>query len=383
MATNKKLGNDATPSVDGTIFQICVALERAFMLEEGQKLWIEKFGDVTTSDHAQIETKHYSDSLTDSHLNFWNTLKNWVLPSFENSSYRYLTLLTTQQIGSQSKLLYWNDATVHERLEILKKILADSENRYEVNQKSKPENATISPPQSLALQRSVLNPAHSTKLAEIVGKIWIESASPKLPELRKKIFAIYGKAILHGKSDEFLDDLMGFLISPSTTKDGWEVSFDAFTEKVALVSARYHRDTRIFPLKNIPLTTDQIDIQSEKTFVKKLHEIDYQVVISEAIQNYLFASITVLEELQSYCVPPEHYQTYESNLKQIHKAKHRSASRQITGDAKVASQNFYDNLTSESPQLFPRFDQTPIEFRNGVFQMLADSDTEDFQWRLW
>ena len=94
MATDKKLSNDATSSISGTIYQICVALERAFMLEEGQKLWIEKFGDVTVSGHEQVETKQYSDSLTDSHPNFWNTLKNWLLPSFNPAGYIHLTLLT-------------------------------------------------------------------------------------------------------------------------------------------------------------------------------------------------------------------------------------------------------------------------------------------------
>lgn len=383
MAMDKKIANDATPSVDGTIFQICVALERAFMLEEGQKMWIEKFGDVTVSGQVQIETKLYSDSLTDSHLNFWNTFKNWLLPTFNHSSYRYLTLLTTQPIGSQSRFLGWNDATTKSRFETLTAILADSESRYKASQESKPGKDNVSPPQSLVLQRSILNDTNSEKLAEIVPKIWIASDSPKLQELRKKIFDIHGKTILRGKSGEFLDDLMGYLISPGTTQNGWEVSFDDFSAKVTEVSARYHRGTWVFPLKNITPTTDQIDLQTEKMFVTKLHEIEHHEAISEAIQNYIFASTTVLEELQSYDVPLECYKTYESNLKKTHLTKHRLAKRQLAGDAIVASQNFYDALTGESPQSFPRFDQTPVEFRNGVFHMLADADADDFQWKLW
>ena len=103
------------------------------MLEEGQKMWIEKFGDVTVSGQAQIETKLFSDSLTDSHLNFWKTLKNWLLPSFNHSSYRYLTLLTTQPIGTQSRFQEWNDAVANRRLEILNEILANSEKRSVVS----------------------------------------------------------------------------------------------------------------------------------------------------------------------------------------------------------------------------------------------------------
>lgn len=95
MTSDKKIANDATASVCGTIYQICVALERAFMLEEGQKLWIEKFGDVTVSGQQQMEIKLYSDSLSDSHHNFWGTLKNWLLPSFNHHEYIFLTLFTT------------------------------------------------------------------------------------------------------------------------------------------------------------------------------------------------------------------------------------------------------------------------------------------------
>jgi len=383
MTKNTKMINDATPSVDGTIFQICVALERAFLLEDGQKMWIEKFGDVTVSGQTQIETKQYSDSLTDSHINFWNTLKNWLLPSFNHSSYHYLTLLTTQPIGAQSKFLDWNDANAIRRLEILKEILADSESRHQKSQNSKGGNKTVKSPQSLLLQRGILDVTHAAKLTEIIPKLYIASDSPETKGLRKKIFDIHGKTILRNKSDDFLDDLMGYLISPSNTQNGWEISFDAFSSKVAVVSARYHRETWIFPAKNIATTTDQLDLQSKKMFVAKLHEIKHAEVISEAIQDYLFASSTVLEELQSYDVPSECYQTYESNLKTAHRTRHRLAKRQINGDVIAASQNFYDALTGESPQPFPRFHQTPVEFRNGVFHMLADAETDDFQWKLW
>lgn len=383
MSKDTKIINDATQSVNGTIFQICVALEHAFLLQGGQKMWIEKFGDVTISGQAQIETKQYSDSLTDSHPNFWNTLKNWLLPSFNHSSYQYLTLLTTQPIGAQSKFLDWNDATTTRRLEILKEILAESESRYQESQKAANGKTTASPPKSLMLQRDILDVAKDATLKAIIPKINIASDSPAIKGLRKKIFDVHGKAILRGKSEEFLDDLIGYLISPSSSQNGWEISFDAFGAKVATISARYHSETCIFPTKKIKPTTDQLDLQSQRKFVAKLQEIHYAGVISEAIHDYIFASNTVREELQSYEIPAECYQTYESNLKNAHRTRHRSAKRQVTGNVITASQNFYDDLTGESPQPFPRFQQTPIEFRNGVFHMLADSDTDEFEWKLW
>lgn len=383
MAKDKKLANDATASVDGTIFQFCVALDQAFMLEEGQKMWIEKFGDVTVSGQAQIETKNFSDSLTDSHLNFWKTLKNWLLPSFNHSSYRYLTLLTTQPIGTQSRFHEWNDADANRRLEILKEILADSEKRYESTQKSKTGTSCVSPPQSLLLQRSVLNSAQSTTLAEIVPKLWIESDSPKIQELRKKIFDLHGRTILKAKRNDFLDALIGYLISPQTTQNGWEISCADFDAKLTEVSNHYRRGTVIFPIKTITPTADQISLQTGKLFIKKLLEIEHFDVVSEAIQDYLFAINAVFEELKNYDVPLTSYQSYESNLRSHHRTRHRLARRTLAGAEPIAaSQNFYDTLTSEPVQPFPYFEQTPYGFRNGVFHMLADADADDFHWKL-
>lgn len=383
MAEDKKLSNDATPSVSGTIYQICVALERAFMLEEGQKIWIEKFGDVTVSGHEQIETKLYSDPLTDSHPNFWNTLKNWLLPEFNHAEYIHLTLLTTQSIGVDSKLIQWNDSPPSKRLKILQEILNESEARYKKSQESKTDKKTANPPQSLIDQRLVLDLKQRQKLVEVIPKISIASNSPRLHDLRKRIIDCHGKTILQAKQNAFLDDLIGYLLSPSTIQNGWEISFSEFSEKLTIVSNCYRRGTVVFPQKKVTPTPEELELQKEKLFVRKLHEIQYSDVISDAIRHYIYASITIIEEFKNYEVDPKSYQTYQSNLKQSQQTRHRSAKRRLSGDPIAASQNFYDELTGETPQPFPLFDQTPIEFRNGVLHMLADDEADDFQWRLW
>jgi hypothetical protein len=372
MAIDKKLSNDATSSIGGTIYQICVALERAFMLEEGQKLWIERFGDVTVSGHEQIEAKQYSDSLTDSHPNFWNTIKNWLLPGFDHKKYSHLTLFTTQSIGENSKLLEWNDAIPSKRFEILQAILNESEGRYQKSQESKTDEKKTSPPQSLLDQRFVLDHAQCAKLTEIIPKISIASDSPRLVELRKKIIDRHGKTILQAKRDEFLDDLMGYMMSPCTVQNGWEISFSEFSAKLTMISNHYRRGTVKFPAKIIIPSAEDLELQKEKRFVKKIHEIQYPDVVSDAIRHYISASITVIEEFQNYEVDPKSYQTYQSNLKQSQQTKQRLAKRRLSGDPITESKNFYDELTSETPQPFPSFEQTPIEFRNGVLHMLAD-----------
>ena len=78
MAKNK-LGFDASESVEGIIYQFYVALDRCFKLKESESLYVEREGDVSTATE-QLEVKRYNDALTDSHINFWNTLNNWLTP---------------------------------------------------------------------------------------------------------------------------------------------------------------------------------------------------------------------------------------------------------------------------------------------------------------
>ena len=80
-------------------------------------------GDVTIEGSRQVEVKHFSDDLTDSHPNFWNTIKNWLHEDFPLNSYSRLTLLSTQGYGATTLLKEWNNSSAAERLAIMEKIV--------------------------------------------------------------------------------------------------------------------------------------------------------------------------------------------------------------------------------------------------------------------
>jgi len=98
------LTHDATASAKGTIYQLYWAVQKCFEMISGQKIVIERYGDVTVAASQQLEIKHYGDALTDSHLNLWKTLKNWMRDGFNETSYSALMLCTTQQIGDRCSL---------------------------------------------------------------------------------------------------------------------------------------------------------------------------------------------------------------------------------------------------------------------------------------
>nr|WP_259284728.1 hypothetical protein [Pseudomonas sp. 1079] len=117
-----RLPFDATLLFKALQFQMLVAVEYCHDLDPNECLWLEVMGDVTVPGKVQTEVKLYSDSLTDSHANFWNTVKNWLHEKFDRTSFKSLVLLTTQEFGSQTLLNGWNTANAAQRLSIMEKI---------------------------------------------------------------------------------------------------------------------------------------------------------------------------------------------------------------------------------------------------------------------
>src|SRR5665648_113630 len=116
---SSKLKNDASSSIGGTIYQFYIAIDKCFELLDGEKVIIEKYGDVTVSDKYQIEVKQYHEDLTDLHENIWKTIDNWLQNDFDVRHYKNLILFTTQKFGARSSFKEWNNKTKNEKKQIL------------------------------------------------------------------------------------------------------------------------------------------------------------------------------------------------------------------------------------------------------------------------
>ncbi|RBL67702.1 hypothetical protein C3E98_030450, partial [Pseudomonas sp. MWU13-2625] len=118
---------DATLLFKALQYQLLVAVEYCYDLAPDECLWLEVMGDVTVPGKTQTEVKLYSNSLTDSHANFCNTVKNWLHENFDRTSFKSLVLLTTQEFGAQTLLKCWNTATPAARLSIMETIARSSD----------------------------------------------------------------------------------------------------------------------------------------------------------------------------------------------------------------------------------------------------------------
>lgn len=115
--------------------------------------------------------------------------------------------------------------------------------------------------------------------------------------------------------------------------------------------------------------------------MQKINDINYRDVIAQAIQEYIGASRTVLEEFKNYEVPLSRHENYEKETLTVFQARYRIAARNIS-DVIRDSKNFFDQISAEDPPSFAGFDKPPRAFRNGVIHMNCDDPEKNLKWRL-
>lgn len=406
-----KLDFDATKLFEALKYQIHVAIDYCHTLEKNDVLWIEVCGDVTIEGHSQIEVKNYSDDLTDGHENFWNTLNNWLKPDFNHQQYSNLILLTTQAYGERASLKNWEEMDVDQRLLTLEAIHENAETRFKKanplnyegkngrcatgTEESAVKQKNIKPSKSLHLQRKVLATDTRNSLLEALPKIKIITKQPDLLELINRYKRRHLKAIPPHKMDFFLDDLFGFMTSTLKIKGYWCFTVDEFDKKIAELTARYLIGTLKFPTINsefIESEATKIDVRT-RCFAMKLDEIGVgDELILEATADLLHAQQYIAEVIKDYTTSPKDIEDYCRNQLRIHRSSRLSAMCKCDAalshdQLQKASYAFYGERCAEAVPPFSTYDFTPIEFRNGIYHILADEEGKnplsEFHWRLW
>jgi hypothetical protein len=380
-----KIANNATRLLEAISYQLIVTLEYCHNLAEGQSLWLEYFGDVTVGGEVQVEVKDFAEDLTDGHINFWNTLKNWMSPSFKQAKYSELILLTTQTYGATSKLIHWNQLLVQGKLELLQNVLSQSEIRIAASNEK--------PSRAVQAQRFVMAEERRDTLLDVIEKVKILSEEPNLVERAERVKSVHGKGIHPDKRTDYFRILMGFLIDPDKSKNGWKITYEDFDLQIASLNAMYGRHSRRFPIVDKSLFKGKAGDPSyaDRLFAKKLHEIDYAAKIPVAILEHMIAVRTISSEFQRFSLEKDDVDRYKEEQLKRHVSLRSAAMRKCSRESKEywcdESKNFFDTRCGESPDIIPTFDDMTVEFRNGIWHMLADDedevDSEKLHWRLW
>ncbi|WP_103589254.1 hypothetical protein [Campylobacter concisus] len=366
--------NDSTKTFKPIIYQFLIALEKCFEMQDDESIWIEKYGDVTSSSGVQIEVKDYQKNLTDLDHNVWKTLKNWLDDNFDATRYKNLILLTTQTISKSSKFIDWNTKNKNEKYQILN-LIAEKFNK----EKGK---STF----TQKLLNNVLRSDKNHKLLEILEKFTIQSKADNDEVLYKKLKETRTDGILEEKKDEYLDSLIGYIINPAMTSSGWEIKNKDFRQKTKSLIETYTSTTKIFPKIETPSITDDIIKEHQSyLFVQKIEDINYCEVKSEAISDFIYSRTILNEELKNYEISRKEYKYYEDELLKSFQAKRRNALLDVNSSNHInESKKLYNNTIGEVAPNFYNFNDTPKSYRNGILHELAnDSDNpNDIVWKL-
>ncbi len=368
------LVHDSTKTFKPIIYQFLVALEKCFEMQNDESIWIEKYGDVTNSSGEQLEVKDYQKDLTDLDHNVWKTMKNWLADGFDVSYYHSLILSTTQTISSTSKFIDWNNKNKDEKLEILNSI----SQKY-TEQKKKDETTQ-------KLLNNVLDSSKNHKLLEVLEKFTIQSKADNDETLYKRLIETRTDGILEEKRDEFLASLVGYIIKPEITSGGWEIKNKEFRQKTKSLIETYTSTTKVFPkIEMSPITDDVLEEHQSYLFVKKIEDISYDEVKSDAINDFIYSRRTLNEELKNYEISLKEYSHYENEVFKSFKTKHRNALIDANSTNHIKeSKKLYNNVSDETAPNFYNFNDTPKSYRNGILHEIANDDENPTKliWKL-
>ncbi|NCD00120.1 MAG: hypothetical protein EOL95_10525 [Bacteroidia bacterium] len=255
------------------------------------------------------------------------------------------------------------------------------QDKRKVSKAEKLQTSISDPSKTERLLTSVLEPLKTERLSEILNKFIILSSQENDEELYKILLQSKTHGIPSEKKIDYINSLMGYIISPPITSDTnkWEITYQDFKTKTESLHADYNSKTIIFPATyRSQMATEMEEKQySEYTFVRKINEINYKEVKSNAISDLIYTRKILLEELSGYQISKIHYDNYEKEIHDTYISKYRTASlrtehTKLIRDSKI----FYNNVTGEDALAFRNFHDTPKRFRNGLLHQMADDDSE-------
>lgn len=205
-----------------------------------------------------------------------------------------------------------------------------------------------------------------------VKKFFISDAEDTYEFWRKKIGTRL-IAIPNLRKNYCINELIGFLCNLGFEKVNWVITYEEFQSHIESLYKTIIETTTEFP----PLVEVNPDIEDyqEKRFIGKLREIHYDDydTLSQAALEY----VTAIEHPLMFSLEPyriAQLDTYEKNICGAHTSHFRRARLECGDDIYKSSQIFYESFKDRQPENFGTFTNTPIRFRNGVVQILANED---------
>ncbi|WP_374004707.1 hypothetical protein [Bacillus velezensis] len=272
-----KQKNDDTKTKLGDIYHYYIVLDYCLELQENETILVEKYGDISIESDEKsknIEVKHHQGvhRLSDRHLDFWKTLKNWVKYHQNMQGFKKLILYTTSGFGGMSKLEIWNSVKAYERLRIL----------IEIGHEIKKTEESFRP-----VYESIFNEDIEIILA-ILEKVELYTNQTNIVDIEKKIMKnSFFKSVKRCDRKPFINSLMGYILTRPVDKPSkWEISCEDFESLAYEVRNRFVSSSELRLPPNTPDTPQDEESFNNRNFVREIKGIKYDSKIPSAISNY-------------------------------------------------------------------------------------------------
>lgn len=366
-----KQSNDSTKTFKGIIYQFLIALEKCFEMQEGESIYIETYGDISIlgDDSIQIESKYFNSYLTELDHKVWKTINNWMKDEFPFDNFGSLILLTTQKVKINSPWYDWNNKKKTEKYSILLNI----KDKFSKQKKQSKETK--------AFIEFIFEDSRKNKLINLLDRFVIEHNSIDDKQYYNKIKGQYSKNIPLIRTDQYMNSMFGYILSPEIIENKWEISYEGFTDELRNITQQLVDTTTEFPRK-IDLSTIDHKNYINNPFVEKIKEIEYNEVVTDAITNFVQTRELILQEFRFSPSIHTSLKGYEENVKEKYKINYRKSCRNCIAEQRIhKSKDFYDDIMSLDSGTFYIYNSVPPYFYNGIMHILAD-EGDDIVWLL-
>lgn len=373
-----RVSNDATLSKIGDIYQYLIALLKCFELQEEESILIEALGDVTKisqKDSFQMEVKHHcgEDNLGDRDVDFWKTLKNWVVEFDKIKAFDKLILYTTSNMAAESSFIDWNKKNKNERLSVIKQI-----GEYE---KFGREETFRSIYNSIFQDKNF----NEMNLLNILSRLEIHNQQVQIENINTD-FNKHIKHIPERNRKDFIFSLLGLIMKKVQNKPHyWEIKYDDFEKMLQELTPAYMNPDRV-PLPNDFLNSEIPEDEEKKyydnEFVNAIRNIQHDKEIPKAINDYWRKNMTIARYYKDNFIFNTSISSYKKVLKD--NLNYEKDSRIIDCEDKERkiqikeSKKFYNTVMTWEVSNFGRISPNSPFFQRGIIHEIVDSG--DFSW---